>query len=208
MEWDKINELIQSLINYLNENAGSSSRFEYIIPFVSTILGAIIALVPVFITIRRDRKDRKEAEIKRQLYDFYNPLLFLLRKDTAFYDIFNLRAKKEATDKGSEYRTLEFLITGQHKADDFSETDKYLLQEILSINEQIVQLISKNMGNIAEDISEPLVGLCRHYELLRLAEQGKIADLSEYKQYVYPRDIYSKVECIVSKLYKNLNRLK
>ena len=107
-----------------------------------------------------------------------------------------------------EYRTLVFLVTGQHNSKNFSETDKFLLQEILSINEQIVQLISKNMGNIDEDISQSLVELCRHYELLRLAEQGKIADLSEYKQYVYPRDIDAKVERKVEELYKKLNALK
>lgn len=208
MELEKLNELIQTLINYLNESSGSSGWLEHVIPFASTVLGAIIALVPVFITVRRDRNDRRAAEIKKQLYDFYNPLLFLLRKNTAFYDMFNLIAKKEAVDEGNEYRTLEFLVDGKHKTGDFSETDKFLLQEILSINEQIVQLISKNMGNLDEEISESLVELCRHYEMLRLAEQGKVANLPEYMKCVYPRDIYSKVEKIVVELYKRLNRLK
>lgn len=208
MQVDKLNELIQSLITYLNENAGSSSWTEYFLPLFSTVLGAIIALIPVFLTIRSDKNDRKASEIKRQLHDFYNPLLFLLRKDTAFYNIFNLQAKKTAADNNMEYRTLVFLVTGQHNSKKFSETDKFLLQEILSINEQIVQLISKNMGNIDEDISQSLVELCRHYELLRLAEQGKIADSSEYKQYVYPRDIDAKVERKVEELYKKLNALK
>ena len=59
MQVDKLNELIQSLITYLNENAGSSSWTEYFLPLFSTVLGAIIALIPVFLTIRREKMIEK-----------------------------------------------------------------------------------------------------------------------------------------------------
>lgn len=208
MQIDKINELIQALITYLNGNSGASDWLEPFIPLLSTIIGAAIALIPIFITNRREKNARKATEIKCQLHDFYNPLLFLIRKNTAFYEIFNLNAKKEAENNKSEYRTLEFLITRQHESENFSETDKYLLTEILDINEQIVQLISNNMGAIDEGIRQPLVDLCRHYEMLRLAEQGKLANELEYKKYTYPRDIDTKVENKIIELYQKLNKLK
>ena len=56
----------------------------------------------------------------------------------------------------------------------FSQTDRQILDEILNINAQISDLIVKNMGYIDKDLAQPLVELSRHYELLRLAEQGKI----------------------------------
>ena len=208
MQDNMITELIQALINYLNENANASVNWwEPFFPFLSTILGAFIALVPVYFTSKRNKKEKRAAEIQRKLNDFYNPLLFLFKKDAAFFDVFNLDAKKEAKDLGKEYRTLDFLILKKHELPSFSQTDQHILQEILNINSQITDLIVKNMGFVDKDLAQPLVELSRHYELLRLAEQGKIKNIDEYKQYVYPLDIKEKVQSKVDELYKELKKL-
>lgn len=208
MQVEKINELIQALINYLNGNSTPSTNWiALILPFVGTILGAGITLLTAQISNSKNKKEKRSAEIKRELNDFYNPLLFLFKKDTAFFDIFNLDAKEAARNSGEEYRTLDFLISRKHKLSTFSETDEHLLKEILVINSQISDLIVKNMGLIDKDLSQPLVELSRHYELLRLAEQGKIENVEEYKKYVYPVDIKEKVQCKVDELYKELRKL-
>lgn len=138
MSVDKINELIQAIINYLNENASVSVNWwEPFLPFLGTILGALIALAPVYFTNKRNKKERKAVEIQRKLNDFYNPLLFLFKKDTAFFEVFNLEAKKESERAGEEYRTLDFLILKKHKSENFSQTDRQILDEILNINAQI-----------------------------------------------------------------------
>lgn len=208
MQVDKINELIQALIDYLNGNSNSSTNWmELILPFLGTLIGAFITLITVHITNSKTKKEKRVAEIQRKLNDFYKPLLFLLKKDSAFFDIFNLEAKKVAQSTGIEYRTLDFLITGKHQSSNFSETDKYLLNEILVINSQISDLIVKNMGLIDKDLYQPLIELSRHYELLRLAENGKIENEDVYKKYVYPIDIKDKVQLKVDELYDELKEL-
>lgn len=208
MQVDKINELIQALIDYLNGNSNTSTNWmELILPFLGTLLGAFITLFTVHITNSKNKKEKRVAEIQRKLNDFYKPLLFLLKKDSAFFDIFNLEAKKVAQSTGIEYRTLDFLISGKHQSSTFSETDKYLLKEILVINSQISDLIVKNMGLIDKDLYQPLIELSRHYELLRLAEHGKIENEDVYKKYVYPIDIKEKVQLKVDELYDELKKL-
>ena len=208
MQVDKINELIQALIDYLNGNSNTSTNWlELILPFLGTLLGAFITLFSVRITNSKNKKEKRVAEIQRKLNDFYNPLLFLFKKDSAFFDIFNLEAKKVAQSAGIEYRTLDFLISGKHQSSTFSETDRYLLEEILIINSQISNLIIKNMGLIDKDLSQSLIELSRHYELLRLAEQGKIRNEDVYKKYVYPIDIKEKVQLKVDELYDELKKL-
>lgn len=208
MQVDKINELIQALIDYLNGNSNTSTNWlELSLPFLGTLLGAFITLFSVSITNSKNKKEKRVAEIQRKLNDFYNPLLFLFKKDSAFFDIFNLEAKKVAQSAGIEYRTLDFLISGKHQSSTFSETDRYLLEEILIINSQISDLIVKNMGLIDKDLSQPLIELSRHYELLRLAEQGKIRNEDVYKKYVYPIDIKEKVQLKVDELYDELKKL-
>ena len=208
MTVEQINELVQTTINYLNENTGTSARgWEPFLPFLGTIIGAFIALVLVCFASQRNKKEKRAAEIQQKLNCFYNPLLFLFKKDTAFFEVFNFEAKKEAESLGEEYRTLDFLILGKHKLSSFSQTDRQILDEILNINAQISDLIVKNMGYIDKDLAQPLVELSRHYELLRLAEQGKIKNVEEYKRYVYPVEIKEKVQNKVDELYEELKKL-
>lgn len=208
MQIEKINELIQALINYLNGAYNSSTNWvELILPFIGTILGAVITLVTVRISNSKNKKEKRAAEIQQILTDFYNPLLFLFKKDSAFFAIFNLEEKELSQKSGYEYKTLDFLISNKHNLPTFSETDRYLLDKILEINSQISQLIVNNMGIIDKDLSLPLVELSIHYELLSLAEQGKIKNAEEYKKYVYPLDIKEKVQNKVDKLYAELKKL-
>ena len=63
------------------------------------------------------------------------------------------------------------------------------------------------MGLIDKDLYQPLIELSRHYELLRLAENGKIENEDVYKKYVYPIDIKDKVQLKVDELYDELKEL-
>lgn len=59
MQVDKINELIQVLINYLNENSCNSSNWlELLLPFLGTLLGATIALIPGYFNTKSNKFER------------------------------------------------------------------------------------------------------------------------------------------------------
>ena len=66
MQVDKINELIQALIDYLNGNSNTSTNWlELILPFLGTLLGAFITLFSVRITNSKNKKEKRVAEIEQ-----------------------------------------------------------------------------------------------------------------------------------------------
>ena len=60
---EKLNELIQALIDFLNQNTDSTANLiEKIIfsPMVSTLIGASIAACPVILKESREKKRKKD----------------------------------------------------------------------------------------------------------------------------------------------------
>lgn len=204
MNIEKLNELIQALIDFLNQNTDSTANLiEKILssPMVSTLIGATIAAFPIILKETREKKRKQDAEIQQLLQNFYNPLLFLLKKASAYYKIFNLKAKEEYKKASKEYRTLKFFVTERKTKNDLSQADLIIFEKILDINKNITNLISQNIGYIDKDLVSKLVELSQHYEMLVLASEGKLDYQKEYEEYVYPTDIEETVEKLIQQLY-------
>lgn len=188
---DNLLTLIDTATNYLNANMPTNNCWNIIFnpTTFSTLVGAFITLVATYYTTKwtekRNEKKREIEKYEKKLKDFYNPLYFLIVKNTKLYDIFKL------DERYKNKRTLHILLDDK---DALSSADRCILKEIIANNREILQLISQNAGYIEDDMMADFVELARHYVLLEKAYQGDLPDIPEYREHTYPRDINEKIE--------------
>lgn len=188
---DNLLTLIDTATNYLNANMPTNNFWGFISnpTTLSTLLGAAITLVVTYFTTRwtekRNEKKREIEKYEKKLKEFYNPLYFLIVKNTKLYDIFKV------DERYKNKRTLHILLDDK---DALSHADKCILKEIIANNHEILQLISQNAGYIEDDMMADFVELARHYVLLEQAYQGDLPDIPEYREHTYPRDINEKIK--------------
>lgn len=188
---DNLLTLIDTAIKYLNANMPTNnfwgSLFDSTI--FSTLVGAFISLVITRCTTnwaeKQNERKQKIEKYEKKLKEFYNPLYFLIVKNTKLYEIFKV------DEKYKNKRTLLILL--DHK-DVLSDADKSILEEIIANNHEILQLINQNAGYIEDDMMDDFVELARHYVLLEKAFQNKLPNLPEYREHTYPRSINKKIE--------------
>lgn len=134
---------------------------------------------------KQTEKKQKIEEYEKKLKDFYNPLYFLIVKNTKLYEIFKVDKK---------YKNKRTLLILLDQKDVLSDADKSILEEIIANNHEILQLINQNAGYIEDDMMDDFVELARHYVLLEKAFQNKLPNLPEYREHTYPRDINTKIK--------------
>lgn len=196
-------ELIRAATNFLNSSANVEKSWLDIVltsPAISTLIGALIALAGTFasvwVTEKRKAKELNAEKCEKQLMELYNPLVFLLERTTAIYELFNLEEKR--TNPG--VKTLDLLLDGHS----FSAEDNYFLEEIIEHNKKIEKLISDHSGYIDKELMEPLVKLVEHYDLIERAKRGELSQRAEYRSHTYPKDVVSKVKEKQEELYNKL----
>lgn len=188
---DNLLTLIDTATNYLNANMPINNFWNIFFnsTIFSTLVGAFITLVVTYFTTRwtekRNEKKREIEKYEKKLKEFYNPLYFLIVKNTKLYDIFKV------DERYKNKRTLHILLDDK---DALSHADKCILKEIIANNHEILQLISQNAGYIEDDMMADFVELARHYVLLEKAYQGDLPDIPEYREHTYPRDINEKIQ--------------
>ena len=207
MYQENIMKLIEALTKYFEAAATNGKTwFEVLFssPAVVALIGALAAFVPVHITSRRSIKDKEKDQIEKALKEFYNPLLFLLKRQKAIYEVFNLSIKREKGDT-DDTRTLDLLLSGHG----FSPEDMMLLEDIMTIGKRIKELVINNPGYIfSEQLMDQLVKLIEHYDILERAKEGKLTNREEYKGYRFPRQIDELVLNEVKSLNEQLNQNK
>lgn len=166
----------------------------------------------------RTLSEQRSAEKRRQLNAALQELLFpLYSRLMAMQAVFKLFA----ADKPKGFRTLEYLLSPETYSVEgisgikLSESDKRLLDEVVGLGKEIEELILAK-GSLANepvlqqeylpdpqvtDISAgPLKGMglfslaVAHLRLFRLAwEHAITGDPGQYKNFVYPRELNTKV---------------
>lgn len=199
---ENLNQLIEALTHYF-ETASSNGKswLEVLLssPALIAAIGALAAFLPVYFTNLSNKRGKEKERIQSELNEFYNPLLFLLKRQEAIYSIFNLEAKKQG-----DVRTLELILSGAS----FSQEDMAHLNEIMAISEEIKQLVLEHPEYISKELMDPLVKLIEHYDLLKLATENQLTNREEYKRYVFPREINGIVEEKVNSLNEKLGKRK
>ncbi len=207
MYQESIMKLIDTLTKYF-ETAATNGKtwFEVLFssPALVALIGALAAFLPVHIISKRSIKDKEKDRIEKALKEFYNPLLFLLKRQKGIYQVFNLSIRQAKGDE-EDTRTLDLLLRG-HK---FSPEDMMLLEDIMTIGKRIKELVINNPGYISsEQLMDQLVKLIEHYDILERAKNGKLTNREEYKDYRFPREIDALVLNEVKSLNEQLNRNK
>lgn len=210
---EQILNLIQAITSFINQSANTketwfqvfmnSSAGSAIIGAIGVIIGGLIALATnsysAKMQMKQSRNEKMRIKYEQQLYEFYNPLVFLLERTTAEYHLFALEEKK--ADK--QTRTLTLLLDGH----EFSEYDRSLLEEIIEYNNQISKLITSNSRFIDNELVSPLVELVNHYALIERAYKGNLQNNTVNREHTYPRDILSKLKDKQKSIVEELNKL-
>lgn len=149
--------------------------------------------------LKSKNTDERRKEIHKQLNEFYGPLQQMRNKSKHLYDIM-VQGKPEG------FRTLIALLKKNYE---FSDNDKKLIAEIISIGKDTEDLILKQSGLVDNDDFRKLLGKATaHFVVLRNAFDNTInGDVERFENYVFPRDLDPQIEENIKKLKIELNRL-
>lgn len=191
---ENINELINTIIQYFDYlmQTKEVGFWEIISSNMGVILSSLVAIISVICSIRSSKtdykrkiKEKEHEKYSKELEQFYYPFLYLLGLNTSLYSCFALKEKKEDVN----FRTLVALIN-KHT---FSDTDKRILEEIITNNKKINKLIlEKGLYVERQEVRKNLIQLSTHYTIINLAYENKINEHRvEYDEMVFPRNIHA-----------------
>lgn len=161
------------------------------------------------------REDRK-SDIYMMLNELYGPLDLLKQKSTQLYRIFSdSRAKNYPVDNPTKFSLVIFLLLrNQYNPSEMppeyllSKNDSALIAQIVMIGTQSDKLLRSKAGLIDDsNLRNNLIPkLSKHYTILKLAYEGKIAgDIERFSDSMYPREMD---ELIREKIVQLENELK
>lgn len=180
----------------------SVNNFEWIKawgPIIVGILSVLAALFANWRLLKSKSREEERNEINKKLSEFYGTFIQLRKKSVMLYRVF-VEGKEE------HYRTLPSILRG----DEFSSNDRSLLKEIISINEQLEDLIVKKSGYVEDRELRDLLGKATtHFNIMSLAYNGLInGEIEKFEKYLFPRELDDRIESEIEKLNKRLNDLK
>ncbi len=202
----QVQEFIEALTQYvqiLTVNHSVAPWWEALLnsQLLGVVIGGVIASIPALLNAREERQRKQREKLEKQLELFYNPLLFLMARNRNLYKIL----KKQRPEETQDARTLGLLIDNAK----LSDKEEIILQDILKNNDEIRALILKQSGLIqGEDLRNDLIQLVGHHDIIHLAKEHKLKGTSsDYADYVYPRNVDTKVENKVIELEKKIDEL-
>ena len=207
MYQENIIRLIDALTKYLETASGNGKTWVEVVfasPALVAAIGALAAILPVYFTNRKSRKDKEKERIQKELKEFYIPLQYMLKRQKVIAKMFKKSIQEQINEQSEqgkqeeEIRTLELLLENYT----FSPEDERHLNEIMLVGEEIKKLVEENPGYISAELMDSLVELIQHYDVLRLAKTGQLSNREEYKKYVFPR----KIDDMVNKTVEDLNK--
>jgi hypothetical protein len=154
---------------------------------VGLVVGLVSVLVGLYInnkTLNDKRREDQKRDIYKKLNEFYSPFEQLRKKSLRLYTLF-------VENKEGDFRTLTALLRG----DEFSGNDKMILDEIISIDNQLENLIIAKSGLVDnENFRDLLAQAATHFHIISQAYEGRLTGEPErFKEYVFPRELDEKV---------------
>ncbi|MDD3013455.1 MAG: hypothetical protein PHC34_07100 [Candidatus Gastranaerophilales bacterium] len=179
--------------------------FNGIFGFIKDLGPTIVGLTGLFIGYLYNKKllkskntDERRKEIYKQLNEFYGPFQQLINKSKHLYQIM-------IEDKPDNFRTLIALLENYN----FSENDKKLIEEIISIGKRTEELILTKSGLIEDNELRELLGKATtHFDIINKSYNKIITgDMDKFKDYVFPRNLDEKIIDNIKKLKDELESL-
>lgn len=190
----------------------------------SLVVGIINIISSIYAAnkkIEEDKRIKAREEIYKKLDDFYGPFQQYLNNRKELFEIF-------AADKPKEFRTLTYLLdrnqeyllaNGAKGKMKLTDSDKELLNEIVSVGEKMENLIIDRAGLIDDpelrydyhsnpnltDVNWKGNGLLAyvktHFQVIRLAKMNRLqGSVEKYKNCISPRELNQLIEDEIVKL--------
>ena len=168
-------------------------------PMLVGLAGVALAFYTSYMTLKTKKHDDERNEIYKKLNDFYGPFEQLRMKSRRLYALF-------VQSKGEDFRTLTALLKGEK----FNANDKRLLEEIVSIDKKLENLIIEKSGLIDQgEIRDLLARAATHFSIISQAYEGKLkGEPDRFKEYVFPRELDEKISEKINSLKNRLVELK
>ena len=174
------------------------------------ILGTIVAVIAILSNGRTSRattiQKANEAELESlqsKLDSFYGPYLQL--SSTNRLIALDLKSHHAA---GPEMRVLLILLDPQWK-DTFNRGQVALVEEILSIDGKLLDLIQEKSGLVSDAVQPYLWRAASHFRIMKLAVDGKLDnDPKRYAHYVYPRQLDEIIDMEISRIHGRIDLIR
>jgi len=168
-------------------------------PVIVGILSVFGALFANWRLLKSKSKEEERNEINKKLSEFYGPFTQLRKKSVILYRLFT-KGKEE------HYKTLSAILNGK----EFIGNDKALLEEIISIDKQLEDLIINKSGYVEDSELRNLLGeAATHFNIMSLAYNKLIkGEVERFETHLFPRNLDDKVDVEIKKLHKRLEELK
>ena len=174
------------------------------------ILGSLVALIAVFWNARASRETtaQKANEVELEalqtkLDSFYGPYLQLSSTNKLI-----AADLKKGRPEGAEMRVLLLLLDPAWKAR-FTPGEIALVEEILSIDAKLLELIQDKSGLVSAVVQPYLWRAASHFRIIRLASEGKLDnDPARFARYVYPRQLDDVIDLEIDRIHRRIELLR
>lgn len=153
-------------------------------------------------TIQKANENELES-LQSKLDDFYGPYLQL--SNTNYLIASDLKSRQPA---GAEMRILLLLLDPNWR-DQFNKGDATLIEEILSIDAKLLDLIQEKSGLVSSVVQPYLWRAASHFRIMKLAAEGKLDnDPQRYEHYVYPKQLDKVIDLEIDRIHGRIDRIR
>lgn len=93
--------------------------------------------------------------------------------------------------------------------DSFSPGEVSLIEEILSIDAKLLELIQEKSGLVSDTVQPYLWRAASHFRIMKLAADGKLDnDPDRYAHYVYPRQLDDIVDMEIARIHRRIDLIR
>lgn len=164
----------------------------------ASVAAVVVTLIIAVVSYRNQQRDRQVEILRRQVNEFYGPMLQLLGISKRLHE--KLKSGKAPNWPINGSRTKWRTLIGLLQEETFKPFDKSLLDEINRTTSEIEDYIRTKASLVQQDsnISDLLAQAAAHFVIIRLATQGALrtvagpdrdAALKLFDDMVYPDEL-------------------
>jgi hypothetical protein len=179
-----------------------------------TGLGGLLGVGVATFAIRSNGRTSRQTTIQKaneaeleslqsKLDNFYGPYLQLSSTNR----LIATDLKSHHTTTG-QMRILLLLVDPDWKQN-FTPGDIAFVEEILSIDAKLLDLIQEKSGLVSSAVQPYLWRAASHFRIMKLASEGKLdSDPARYAHYVYPRQLDKIIEMEINRIHGRIDLLR
>jgi hypothetical protein len=153
-------------------------------------------------TIQKANETELES-LESKLDNFYGPYLQLSSTNRLIAT--DLKSRQLSA---GEMRILLLLLDPAWKQN-FMPGDIAFVEEILSIDAKLLELIQERSGLVSSAVQPYLWRAASHFRIMKLASDGKLeSDPARYAHYVYPQQLDEILELEIKRIHDRINLIR